>query len=183
MAYDFSQFKTKAKQVEDWLAKEFGGLRAGRASPAVLDSVLVEAWGSKMPIKQLAAIAIEDARTLKISPYDAEQGKAIEKAIMLANLGLSASSGDGGIRVSFPELTSERRVALLKTAKAKYEEARVSFRRVRDETVRDIDAKERAGTIGEDEKFRLKKELEKIADTAGKVLDDTLARKEKEINS
>ena len=183
MAYDFSAFKSKAKQTEEWLAREFTGLRAGRAHPALLDGVRVEAWGTTVPIKQVAAIAVEDARTLKISPYDAAQGKAIEKAIMLANLGLSASAGEGGVRVAFPELTAERRGALLKTAKATCEEARVSLRRARDEAVREVDARAKAGTIGEDEKFRLKKELEKLADTAGAALDAALARKEKEMNA
>ncbi len=183
MAYDFSAFKTKAKQTEEWLAKELSGLRAGRAHPAILDGVRVEAWGATVPIKQVAAIAVEDARTLKVSPYDVAQGKAIEKAIMLGNLGLSASLGEGGIRVAFPELTAERRAALLKTAKAKCEEARVSLRHARDEAVRDIDAKEKAGSIGEDEKFRLKKELEKLGNATGAALDATLARKEKEMNA
>ncbi|OHA19333.1 MAG: ribosome recycling factor [Candidatus Taylorbacteria bacterium RIFCSPLOWO2_12_FULL_48_11] len=183
MAYDFSVFKNKARQVEEWLAKELSALRAGRASPAILDSVLVEAWGSNMPLKQVATITVEDARTLRVAPYDAEQSKAIEKAITAANLGLSAVSGDGGVRVIFPELSSERRAALLKTAKGKSEEARVSFRRVRDEIVRDIDVREKAGSIGEDEKFRMKKELEKLADAEGKKIDDALIRKEKEINS
>lgn len=183
MAYDFSSFKNKAKQVEEWLAKEFAGLRAGRASPAILDGILVEAWGATMSLKQVAAITIEDARTLRVAPYDAEQSKSIEKAIATANLGLSATSGDGGVRVSFPELSAERRAALVKAAKGKCEEARVSLRRVRDEAVREIDTKEKAGGMGEDEKFRLKKELEKLADAEGKKLEETLARKEKEINS
>src|SRR3989344_8077233 len=111
MAYDFSVFKNKARQVEEWLAKELSALRAGRASPTILDNVLVEAWGSKMPLKQVAALTVEDARTLRVAPYDAEQSKAIEKAITTANLGLSAMSGDSGVRVIFPELSSERRAA------------------------------------------------------------------------
>lgn len=183
MAYDFSHFKSKANHIEEWLAKELGILRAGRASPAILDTVFIEAWGSKMPLKQVAAITVEDARSLRVTPYDVEQGKAIEKAITSANLGLSASGGEGGVRVVFPELSTERRAALIKAAKGKLEEARVSLRRGRDEAVRDIDAKEKAGGIGEDEKFRLKKELEKLADAEGKKLEDAIARKEKEINS
>lgn len=183
MAYDFSVFRNKARQIEEWLAKELSALRTGRASPAILDTVLVEAWGSKMPLRQVAALTVEDARTLCVAPYDAEQSKAIEKAITAANTGLSAVSGDATVRVIFPELSSERRAALLKTAKGKAEEARVSFRRVRDEIIRDIDAKERAGSIGEDEKFRLKKELEKLADAEGKKIDEALVRKEKEILS
>lgn len=183
MAYDFSHFKNKAKQVEEWLTKELGSLRAGRASPAILDTVFIEAWGSKMPLKQVASITVEDARTLRVAPYDAEQGKAIEKAIISANLGLSASGGEGGIRVIFPDLSAERRAALIKAAKGKLEEAHVSLRRARDEAIRDITAKEKLGGMGEDEVFRLKKELEKMADAEGKKLEDAIARKEKEINS
>ncbi len=183
MAYDFSSFKNKSKQVEEWLAKELGGLRAGRASPAILDAVSIEAWGARIPIKQVAGITVEDARTLRVAPYDVAHSKAIEKAVASANLGLSAVGGEGGVRVIFPELSSERRAALLKAAKGKLEEARVSLRRVRDEAVRDIDAKEKARQMGEDEKFRLKKELEKLADAEGKKLEDAIVRKEKEINS
>jgi ribosome recycling factor len=183
MAYDFSSFSKKTRDVQEWLARELSGLRTGRAAPAILDGVIVEAYGAKMPIKQVAAITVEDARTLRVSPWDASQAKAIEKAISSSSLGLSAVSGENGIRVIFPELSAERRSALIKTAKSKVEEARVSLRRARDEENKAIDAKEKSGGMGEDEKFRIKKELDKLSDGENKKLEESLARKEKEINS
>ncbi|MBI2474395.1 MAG: ribosome recycling factor [Candidatus Taylorbacteria bacterium] len=183
MPYDFTNFKTKAKTVEDWLTKEFSGIRTGRATPAILDNVFVEAYGSRMPIKQAAAINIEDPRTIRIAPYDNSQGKAIEKAITAANLGLSIASDDRGVRVSFPELTSERRQSLLKVAKEKLEQAKVSLRKHRDDTVREIDDKEKRKEISEDEKFRGKAELQKLIDEANKALDKQYERKDKEISS
>lgn len=182
MSYDFTKFKIAARETGEWLAREFTGLRAGRASPTILDAVLVEAWGAKVPIKQVAGISMEDVRTLRIAPYDAEHAQTIEKAILSANLGLSAVSGEGGVRVMFPELSSERRDALLKTAKAKLEEARVSLRRARDAEIHAFFAQEKAGKIGKDESFRLKKELDKLAAEENKKYDEALARKEKEIH-
>src|SRR3989338_1434909 len=107
MSYNFSKLTEHFKEVGDWLSKELGGLRSGRATPSVLDGVLVENYGSKMPIKHLATIALEDVRTLRITPFDAAVSKDIEKAIASANLGLSASIDDNGVRVHFPDLTSE----------------------------------------------------------------------------
>lgn len=183
MAYDFSKFKAAGRETGEWLAREFATLRAGRANPAILDGVSVEAWGARVPIKQTASIVIEDARALRVVPYDAEQAKAIEKAIATANLGLSVVAGEGGIRVISPELSAERRALLLKTAKAKLEEARVSLRRARDAEIHALLAGEKAGTVGKDESFRVKKELDKLTAEENKKYDDALVRKETEINS
>ncbi len=183
MAYAFSHFQTKSKEIEDWLAKEFSGLRSGRATPAVLDGVLVESYGSKMPVKHLASIAIEDPRTLRIAPFDAAAGKEIEKAITAANLGLSVSADERGVRAHFPELTSERRAGLIKVAKEKLEAARINLRKLRDETLKDIEAKEKAGSMGEDERFRLKKEVDKTSEAENKKLQEAFDRKQKEIES
>lgn len=181
MPYNFSKLTEHAKTVYEWLTRELGGLRSGRAAPAVLDGVLVESYGAKMPIKHLASISIEDPRTLRISPFDATVGKEIEKAITLANLGLSVSSDDRGVRVSFPELTSERRTGLLKVAKEKLEAARINLRKLRDEAQKDIEAKEKEGGMGEDEKFRLKKELDKMMEAENKKLQEAMERKEREM--
>ncbi len=183
MSYNFSKLNEKAKEVHEWLGKELGGLRSGRATPAVLDAVLVESYGSKMPIKHVATIALEDARSLRIVPFDTAVSKEIEKAITQANLGLSVSVDDSGVRVSFPELTSERRVALMKVAKEKLEAARIHMRQIRDEIIKDIEAKEKEGGMGEDEKFRLKKELDKMSEAENKKLQDAFDRKEREITA
>jgi len=167
--------------MQEGLAKEFSGLRSGRASPAVLDGMLIESYGTKLPIKHLATISLEDARTLRIVPFDTAAGKEIEKAIMQANVGLTASLDEHGVRVNFPELTSERRAALIKVAKEKLEAARIHLRRLRDEILKDIEAKEKEGGMGEDEKFRLKKDLEKLIEAENKKLQEAFERKEKEV--
>ena len=181
MPYSFASFTSRAKEIEEWLAKEMSGLRTGRATPAILDAVSVESYGSKMPIKHVAAISVEDPRTLRIVPYDASLAKEIEKAISSANLGLSISADDKGARVMFPELTAERRSALIKVAKEKLEHARVSLRKLRDDIIGEIDANEKEGGMGEDEKFRLRKDLEKLSEAENKKFQETLERKEREI--
>ncbi len=133
MAYDFKPFETKIKQITEHLTQELGGVRTGRAAPTILDGIQVESYGMRMPINQVANISIEDARTLRIVPWDAAQTKEIEKAIVQANLGISVGADEKGVRVFFPELTSERRVQLVKLAKERIEESKTSLRVARDE--------------------------------------------------
>ena len=182
MAYNFLPFKQNTKDLENWLKKEFAGIRTGRATPAILDTVKVEAYGSQMNISQLANISLEDARTIRITPWDLSQTKSIEKGIVSSNLGLSAVSDDNGIRVIFPELTSERRSALIKVAKQKLEDAKITLRTEREKVLKDIESQEKAGKFSEDDKFRLKNELQKMVDDVGKTLDEIFAKKEKEIS-
>lgn len=181
MAYDFKPFDTRIKEIGEHLAKELGGVRTGRAAIAVLDGVQVEAYGSRMPLNQVANISIEDARTLRIAPWDASQIKEIEKALQQANLGLALAVDEKGVRVSFPELTSERRVQLVKLAKEKMEASKTALRQARDEVWSDIQQKERDSEISEDDKFRHKDEMQKKVDAANVAFDEALARKEKEI--
>ncbi len=181
--FSFSKFNQKAKGIEEWLAKELANVRTSRATPAILDGVLVESYGAKLPINQVGSIASQDARTIFITPWDTGSIKEIEKAIVANNLGLSVSAVDTGVRVSFPELTSERRAALIKVAKEKFEGARISVRKIRDEVQSEIEAAEKKGGMGEDEKFRLKAELQKLVDGLNKKLSDATERKEKEISS
>ena len=183
MLYDFSQLKNKTKEMEEWLRKEFTGIRTGMAAPALLDNVIAESYGSRMGIKELAGISIEDARSLRVSPWDSSQILNIEKAISLANLGVSLRVDEKGIRVLFPELTTERRGVLVKLANSKLEEARISLRSVRDETWNDIQKKEKEGGMGEDDKFRLKDDMQKIIDDANKKLEEIATKKDKEIMS
>lgn len=181
--YNFSKFNQKAKEIESWLSKELSSVRTSRATPAILDGILVESYGAKIPINQVGSIMSQDARTLFITPWDAGAIKEIEKAVTGSNLGLSISLTDTGVRVSFPELTSERRTALVKVSREKLEEARVSVRKLRDEIQKEIAAAEVAGGMGEDEKFRLKAELQKLTDAFNKKLLENTGRKEKEISS
>lgn len=182
MAYDFKAFDTRIQEIEAHLTKELGGIRTGRAAVAILDGIQVESYGTRMPVNQVANISIEDARTLRIAPWDASQVKEIEKAIGQANLGLSLAVDEKGVRVVFPELTSERRTALVKLAKERVEESRASLRVARDEVWSDIQKQERDGEIPEDDKFRFKDEMQKKVDAANGRFDEALARKEKEIS-
>jgi ribosome recycling factor len=181
MAYDFKPLEKKIGEITERLIRELSGIRTGRAAPMILDGITVESYGTRMPINQVANISVEDARTLRISPWDASQSKEIEKAITQANLGLSVGADEKGVRVFFPELTADRRVSLIKLAKDKVEEARASVRGARDDVWSDIQKKERDGEIPEDDKFRFKDEMQKRVDAGNAAFDDALARKEKEI--
>jgi ribosome recycling factor len=183
MAYDFKPFEKRIKEIEERLGRELAAVRTGRATPAVLDGVQVESYGSRMSIAQVATVSVEDARSLRITPFDPSNIKEIEKAITAANLGLSAGSDERGVRVFFPELTSERRVTLLKVAKEKVEEIRQMLRAARDEVWNDIQAKEKAKEMSEDDKFRSKDDMQKRVDAANAAFDAALERKEKEIAS
>lgn len=183
MAYNFSGLKKEVENTAEWLKKEYMGVRTGRATPALLDSVMVESYGARVPIAQVGSIAVEDARTLRIAPWDATAVKSIEKAITDASLGVSVSSDERGVRVHFPELTSERRQTLLKLVGDKLEHARVSLRSERDKVWNDIQEKEKQKEMSEDDKFRAKEEMQKIVEGGNKTLEEIAERKEKELSS
>ena len=181
MAYDFKPFDKKIAETEARLLRDLAGVRTGRANPAILDGVFVETYGTRMPINQVATITVEDARSLRIAPWDASNAKEVEKAITEANLGISVGADEKGVRVFFPELTAERRAALLKVAKEKVESGRGALRAARDEVWGAIQKQEREGSMPEDDKFRAKDDMQKRVDAANKKFDEALARKEKEL--
>ena len=181
MQYNFSDFKVKLKKVEEFLSKEYSQLSTGRASPMVLDSVSVEVYGAYQSIKNIASISIEDPKTLRIAPWDKNQVKMIEKAILTADLGLSVATDENGIRVIFPQLTTETREKLVKILKEKLEEARIAVRQEREIVWNDIQDKEKEGKMSEDDKFRAKEDLQKIIDEMNKKLEAIFEKKEKEI--
>ena len=181
MQYNFSNFKTELKKVEEFLGKECSQLNIGRASPMVLDGVTVESYGSYIPLKNVASVSIEDPKTLRIAPWDKSQIKSIEKAIVGSNLGLSVATDDLGIRVIFPQLTTETRQTLVKVLKEKLEESRIVVRKERETVFRDIETKEKEGKMTEDERFRAKEELQKIINETNKNLEATFEKKEREV--
>ncbi len=181
MTYDFTKLKNKIKETEDWMKKEYISIRTGMASPQLLDGIQVESYGQRMPLNQIGSVSIADPKSLLVTPWDASQVKAVEKAITVANLGVSLKTDEKGVRVFFPELTSERRELLMKVAKEKLEQAKITLRNVRDEVVKDIEAKEKEGGMGEDDKFRFKGEMQKSMDAGNKNLEDIFNKKEKEI--
>lgn len=181
MAYDFSNFKKEGEQIKEWLSKEFSGIRTGRATPALLDNITIDLYGSKSQIAHIAGITTEDARTLRVSPWDKGQVKAIEKAITAANLGVSVATDESGLRVIFPELTRERRTLLMKIVGEKIEKAKVSMRGERENVLNDIQNKCKDGEISEDDKFKYKEELQDMIDTFKEELEGMGEKKEKEI--
>lgn len=183
MAYDFNKFKKAIAGAEEWVKKEFSGIRTGQASPALLDSIKVDSYGSIVPISQVGSIVGEGPRTLRITPWDNSQVKEIEKAITVANLGVSVAVDDKGLRVNFPELTAERRAQITKIAKEKLEEGKKQIRSHRDDVMKDLQTKEKDGTLGKDDVFRHKNEAQKIVDDANKKLEEIYTKKEKEILS
>ncbi len=180
--YNIKTFLGRGEEIVRWLEREFSGIRTGRATPTLLDMIQVESYGTRVPIVQVGSVSVEDARTLRISVWDQSAIKAVEKAITEADLGVSVNADSSGIRVIFPELTSERRVQLLKIAKAKLEESRVSIRGARDEAIKEIDALQKSGDMSEDQKFAGKEDLQKKVDGFNTTLGGLYELKEKEIN-
>ncbi len=183
MPFDFKPFELKIAAAREWLVREYGALRTGRASPAILDSISVSAYGSVMPLKQVATVSVEDARTLRIQPWDASLVKDIERGISAANLGVGTVADSSGLRVMFPDLSGERRQELIKMAKQKLEEAKATLRIARDEAWKHIQEKERASELTEDDKYSFKEELQKKMDAATEALDNSFKAKEKEMQS
>ena len=175
MSYNTQNFKIELKKVEEWLSKEYGQVHTGRATPIVLDSIMVESYGSHMPIKNVAGITIEDPKTLRIAPWDKNQIKEIENAVMSANLGLSVVSDSDGVRVIFPMLTTENRTKLVKVLKEKLEDARISVRKERQNEI------DKLADLSEDEKKRGKDEIQKCVDECNNNLEAIFNKKENEI--
>ncbi len=181
MAYDFLNFEQEIKKAVEWFVHEIVSLRTGRANPALVEDLEIESYGSKMPLKHVAAISVEDARTLSIKPWDKSNIQSIESAVRSSNLGIQPIVDKDIVRIILPELTEERRTTLKKMLKEKLEQAKVSARRARDDSWNDIQAKEREGVISEDDKFRLKDALQNKIDEAYKKLEEIAAKKEIEI--
>ncbi len=182
-AFDFKSLDTNIKDTEEWLVRELSTVRTGRATPAILDTIKPEIYGSRTPINQVAAVTIEDARTLRIVPWDKSVTKVIEKAIQDADLGVGVGSDDQGLRVSFPELTAERRTMLLKVANDKLEQARITLRGHRTDAIKALDAAEKEGGMSKDEHGRFKEDIQKRIDAGNASLEALGKKKEAEIAS
>jgi ribosome recycling factor len=181
MDTEFNTLKKNIEETREWLSREFSTIRTGRASVNLLDNVRPEVYGSRVPLNQVASISPEDARTIRILPYDKTTAKAIEKSIAEADLGVSAVVDDSGLRIIFPDLTSERRAQLAKLAQQKLEEAKVTLRGHRSETIKNIEAKEKDGGFGKDDIKRFKDEVQKLIDAGTEALVVLLTKKEQEI--
>jgi len=174
-------FEKGAKQVAEFLKREFAGIHSGRATPALLDGIKIDSYGAKVPISNVSSISVEDAKTLRIAPWDKNQIKEIEKAILVEDTGLSVVSDDGGVRVIVPALTTENREKTIRLLKQKLEDSRISLRQEREKVLRQIESKKGVSGISEDDQKRAKSELQKRVDASNKDLEALFEQKEKEV--
>ena len=163
------------------LQNEFATVRTGRAAPAMVEKIRVEYYGSEVPLQQLAGFSVPEPRVLVVSPFDKGALKAIEKAIQSSDLGISPSNDGQVIRLTFPQLTEERRKELVKMVKNRAEEGRVAVRNVRRHAKQQFEALEKEGEISRDELERVEKDLQKATDRTIAEVDEMLAHKEHEL--
>ena len=168
------------KSVEATRTK-FQSVRAGRASPSLLDRISVDYYGAVTPLKQLATINAPEARMLTVQPYDKSSIKAIEKAIMESDLGLTPSNDGVLVRLVIPELNEERRKQLVKVVRAMTEDGKVALRNIRRDVMHDLKELRDAGEAGADDEHRAEEALQKLTDEKTKELDALLKGKEEEI--
>jgi ribosome recycling factor len=169
-----------AKSVEATRSK-FNSVRTGRASPALLDRIVVDYYGAPTPIRQLATIHAAEARLLTVQPYDKSSIKAIERAIMESDIGLTPSNDGQLIRLTVPELTEERRKDLVKVVRSLSEEGKVALRNIRRDTMHDLRELRDAGEAGADDEHRAEEALQKLTDEKVRELDALVKAKEEEI--
>jgi len=168
------------KSVES-IRHEFGSVRTGRASPALLDRISVDYYGTSTPLRQLATINAPEPRLLTIQPYDKNSIKSIERAILESDVGLTPSNDGNLIRLGIPELTEERRKQLVKVVRHIAEEGRVAVRNIRRDIMHELRELKEAGEAGSDDEHRAEQELQKLTDARVKELDELLKHKEAEI--
>ena len=171
----------KMSKTEQVVINEFAGVRTGKASPALVENIMVEVYGSQMRVRELAGITTPEPRTLTIQPWDVNSLHPIEKAIQKSNLGLSPSIQGKAIRLFFPELSEERRQEFVKIIRKMAEDGRVAIRHVRRDTMEQLKKHAHDSGVTEDGVKQAEKDLQKLTDEYSAKLDTHLARKEKEI--
>jgi len=177
----YNEAETRMKGAVQALEEDLGGIRTGRASPALIERLPVEYYGTPTPLIQLASIGVPEARSLLIRPFDTSTLKAIERAILASDLGLTPNNDGKTIRLNLPPLTEERRRDLVKVVHNRVEEARVAVRNVRRDMIKDLQEFEKEKLISEDERKRGEEEVQKITDRYIEVINGLGERKEKEI--
>lgn len=173
--------KNEFVAIVDHCKKEVATLRTGRATPALVEHVMVEAYGVKTPLAQLASLSVPDPKTLIIQPWDKNILKDIERGIGASNLGLSPVVDGDRIRLSLPPMTEETRKQLVKVLKEKLEASRTSLRRLRDHVRDTIIAKEKEKALSEDDRYRAQRELDEYTHEIQREIEQLVAQKEKEI--
>ncbi|CCP08138.1 Ribosome recycling factor [Erwinia amylovora MR1] len=173
--------ETRMEKCVEAFKNHISKIRTGRASPSILDGIMVDYYGSATPLRQLASVTVEDSRTLKINVFDRSIGAAVEKAIMTSDLGLNPSSAGSDIRVPLPALTEERRKDLIKVVRGEAEQGRVSVRNVRRDANDKLKALLKDKEISEDDDRRAQEDVQKMTDIFIKKVDASLADKETEL--
>ena len=181
MAVDFKEFERRMSKAVDHLADEFGAVRAGRANAKVLDRITVEYYGSETPLAGVATISSPDARTRVISPLDTKLLKDIAKAIQTSDLGINPQNDGRVIRLTFPQLTEERRKELAKQVRKYAEDAKVAMRNILRDGMDYVKKLKKNAEITEDDQKKAEKDLQTLLDKYIKKVDDALAAKEKEL--
>lgn len=181
MASELKDLERRMQGAVEALRKELAGLRTGRASPSLLDPVRVSAYGSDMPLNQVAAVSVPEPRMLTVTVWDVNNIKATEKAIRESELGLNPQTEGNVIRIPIPELNEERRKDLIKVAHKYAEQARIAIRNVRRDGMDSMKKQEKDGDIGQDEARRTSDEIQKLTDKTIAEVDGVLAEKEEEI--
>ena len=175
--------KDKMEKTLKVLSSDFAAIRAGRANPAVLDRITVDYYGTPTPINQMAAVSVSDARVLVIQPWDKSSLKAIEKAIQASDLGINPTNDGSVIRLTFPQLTEERRKDLCKDIKKPGEDAKVAVRSIRRDANDKIKNMKKEGELTEDDVKIFDKDIQKLTDKYTDLIDNEVSAKEKEILS
>jgi len=171
----------KMRKAIEHLKGEFAGVRTGRANPGLVEKLMIDSYGAMVPLQQLAGLTVPEPRLLVISPYDKNNIKAIEKAIQSSDLGVTPSNDGAVVRLSFPQLTEERRRDLVKVVKHKAEEGRVAVRNIRRDARKDLESLAKDGDISKDDLDRVEKDLEKHTHQVVADIDQLLSHKEKEL--
>ena len=178
---DYTQFEEMMKKAVKFLEESYSEVRAGRANPSILNKVSVEYYGTPTPINQVAGISVPEAKLIVIQPWDQTLVKAIEKAIIEANIGINPQNDGKVIRLAFPDLTEERRKELVKEIKELTEEAKIRVRNVRREAIDHFKKQEKDKLISEDDLKRAEDAIQKLTDKYNKVVEEKFELKQKEI--
>ena len=171
MNFDFTPTQQAFDDTLAYLKQEYLQISTGRANPGLLDGVMVDSYGSLQPIKNIASITLEDARTMKITPWDKGQVQDIERALHDSQLPFSVSVDDTGVRINIPQLTEESKLKIVKIVKEKLEDARIKVRNIRQDAIKQIDAQHKEGNFGDDMQKDFKADLQKKVDLANKQLE------------
>ncbi len=180
---DYNQIEEKMEKTINVLEENFAEIRAGRANPAILNKVKVDYYGVPTPINQVAGVSVPEARMIVIQPWDVSILKAIEKAILTADIGINPNNDGKLIRLTFPELTEERRKEIVKDIKKLSEEAKIAVRAIRRDAMDLAKKEQKDGNMTEDEEKQAEDKIQKLTDKKVALIDEISSKKEKEIMS